>query len=172
MAIKADAVANFFIDAAKREGKPITAMQVQKLSFIAHGFYLALQNAPLIDEPIQAWKWGPVIYSIYAEFREFGGDPITKSAMDIDFKDNTFVLVAQSLPADAIFERDLMEQVWKVYGRYTGIQLSNLTHQTGSPWDQIVKACDGNLPRGITIPNDAIRNYYKALLESSQTTKV
>jgi len=39
----------------------------------------------LFDEPIKAWQHGPVIRSLYDEFKHFGSQNINKHAVDFDF---------------------------------------------------------------------------------------
>lgn len=40
-------------------------MQVIKMAHIAHGYSLAIHNEPLVDEAVEAWKYGPVVPSLY-----------------------------------------------------------------------------------------------------------
>ncbi len=72
------AVANAFLDLAKKSEEEITHMKLQKLIYIAHGFNLSNFDFPLIDEQVEAWRYGPVIRSVYDEFKSYGHDPITK----------------------------------------------------------------------------------------------
>src|SRR5947209_3400405 len=80
MPYDAKAIANYFLDLAEAEAKSLTPMKLQKLVYYAHGWHLALTGRPLLDEEIQAWSFGPVIRSLYNEFREFGAEPITRRA--------------------------------------------------------------------------------------------
>ncbi|QLH42366.1 MAG: DUF4065 domain-containing protein [Coxiellaceae bacterium] len=57
-------------------------MKLAKLIYVAHGWSLALNDVPLIDEAVQAWKFGPVIESVYHEFKHFGNDVINSLAID------------------------------------------------------------------------------------------
>ena len=69
-------VANRFIELAASKDRALTSMQLNKLTYVAHGFYLAINKRPLIDEPVQAWKYGPVVPSLYRRLKPYGGDPI------------------------------------------------------------------------------------------------
>ena len=71
------AIANHFVDCSKGKGY-LTPMKMQKLIFIAHGWYQAYFNEPLIEDEIQPWEWGPVIPIVYDSFRSFGKRAITK----------------------------------------------------------------------------------------------
>lgn len=55
--------------------------------------------------------------------------------------------------------------VYSKYGHLDGIALSSLTHQSGTPWDQVCE--DGVL--NLEISDDLIRNYYLALLHERTT---
>ncbi|MFQ5632018.1 MAG: Panacea domain-containing protein, partial [bacterium] len=52
-------IANYFIDFARKDGVAISPMKLQKLVYFAHGYYLAITGQPLIEEEIQAWRYGP-----------------------------------------------------------------------------------------------------------------
>lgn len=47
-------------------------MQIQKLVFTAHGWNLAVNNQPLVEEPALAWDNGPVFPSIWDHIRDDG----------------------------------------------------------------------------------------------------
>jgi uncharacterized phage-associated protein len=126
--------------------KPITPMQLLKLTYLSHGWMLGLYGKPLLRESVEAWQYGPVIPTVYHTYKRFGGRSIT----DIPLQE----------PAGFTDEeRDVMQQVWNIYGKYDGIQLSSLTHKPGTPWAITRQMC-GN---GAQIPNDLIQNHYRAL---------
>ena len=61
------AVANFFLS----KSDEITQMQLHKLLYYAHGWYLAVVGKPLLNEMIGAWKHGPVVPSLYYDLKKF-----------------------------------------------------------------------------------------------------
>lgn len=163
MSYSAKAVANYFIALAKKRGEKLTPMKLQKLVYFAHGWHLALTEHPLIDEKVEAWQYGPVIPSLYHEFKSYGKGSISEPATDLD---DSLNFVVPELPVDSpadLYAKALIEKVFDVYGKYSGIQLSNLTHIKGSPWEQTWQP---NLPKGTDIDESIIKSYF---LKSAKT---
>src|SRR5712691_11530985 len=79
MSYSALTVANTFLDLATQEGKYVTNMKLQKLVYIAHGYYLAYRaGEPLIFEDVKAWQWGPVIVELYEALRQYGAHIVSE----------------------------------------------------------------------------------------------
>lgn len=161
MAYPAAAIANEFLSLAQCDGKDITPLKMQKLVYFAHGWYLALFKLPLLSESVQAWDFGPVVSSLYREFKPFGSHAITEDAsvdgMYPHLSDPEF----QEDSADA---RAVIKQVWDQYQPYTASQLVSLTHSADSPWSAVP---DKNRRRGACISNDAIQRYFERRLEQA-----
>ncbi len=127
----------------------LTPMQVLKLVYISHGWMLGLHRQPLFGENVEVWKYGPVVPSVYHKYKKFRGDPIKSPGKD--HKEDMEGL-----------KRNVIGQVFDRYDTYTGIELSELTHQEGSPWDTAWK-------EGMDIiPNDLIQKYYRELYTQHQ----
>ena len=69
---KSKAVFNRFYNKAHSEGIPLTPMQAIKLVYFAHAWNLGFFQRPLIDEPVEAWKFGTVIPSLYQSLKIYG----------------------------------------------------------------------------------------------------
>jgi uncharacterized phage-associated protein len=159
MGYSAKAVANYFLEKAKAEGESLSPMKLQKLVYFAHGWNLAVRDQPLINEDIQAWQFGPVIPSLYREFKQFGNSPITEEATDWEID---WPMIKTTTPKINDMEtRELLDKVWEVYKKYTAVQLSNLTHLKGSPWE--VTWGENGVPKHTPIPNQIIMDYFKTL---------
>ena len=156
----AKAIANEFLMLANKDDMPLTQMQIQKLVYISHGFNLALTNNPLIDESIQAWQYGPVISSLYEEFRGFANQPITSKATITTIDDN--FNVNNTIPkVNDEQTKKLINTVWDKYKIYSGPNLSDLTHKKGTPWSITLE----NDCLFSTIDNAVIQDYYANLLD-------
>lgn len=155
------AIANYFLDLAAASGQSITPMKLQKLVYYAHGWYAGYTQQPLINEPVEAWQYGPVIPSLYHEFKRFGSGTIKGKATDFDSQGFGEV----PPPSDPNI-RAFLENVWKSYGRYTGIALSEMTHSADSPWHETWVKCAGM--KGVDIPFSSIAEHFKAAVQKTQ----
>lgn len=126
----------------------MTPLKLIKLVYICHGFHLALTNKPLINEKVEAWKYGPVISSVYDAVSHY-------KKMDIR-EDFRHIEGGMDENAAAI-----IDSVLAGYGESTGIELSVITHLPGSPWDVTVNRLFNN----DVIPDSLTRKYYKKILE-------
>jgi uncharacterized phage-associated protein len=156
------AVANYFIERAKEDGVPVSPLKLQKLVFFAHGWNLALINAPLIRESVQAWKFGPVVPSLYHEFKDFGNDPIRIKATTFSFDNDTIRTETPEVPDSDDTTKRLLSKVWDVYGGVRAIDLSNLTHAPNSPWAKAVESFHGEPPPSVKISDDTIKEHFVA----------
>lgn len=155
MPFTAAAIANEFLSLARQEGEMISPMKMQKLVYFAHGWHLALTGKPLLIESIQAWKYGPVINSLYHKLKKFGSGAINVPiSMGID---SFYARLDQEGTAEEVYvARQIIQRVWREYRRYSPLQLSALTHAVGSPWNQI-QGKEHHTP----IPNKLIQEYFQ-----------
>lgn len=140
---------------------PITPLKIQKLVYFAHGWYLGFTGQPLVNETVQAWDFGPVIPSLYHEFKEFKNNPITRPAGNFNPADLT--------TPELIAAKSLLDRVWLIYSGYTAAQLSALSHEPNGPWHEAVgKMPDGQVRvRSTPIPNDTICRFFRKRAEKN-----
>ena len=178
MAYDPIAIANHFVKVARERGSPISPMKLQKLVFYAHGWYFSLTNSPLINTQVEAWAYGPVIRRVYSAFRKYGNRPVEEEAKISKFfskADGTGIRLQEVTPSieddpnAASFTRQLLDKIWEVYGGYSPAQLSNATHQPGTPWALAVETAraenGGVLPKGTDISARFIKDYFSNLAE-------
>jgi len=118
------AIANEF---AERQSLAIPQMKLQKLVYMAHGWNLAINHEPLIADRIEAWDGGPVIRAIWDHIRDYG----------YNNKNRLLKNPLNNQPLKAVLsekEQGIIDHVWSRYGGYSGLQLSNMTHKSGTPW--------------------------------------
>ncbi len=141
----AESVANAFLDLARRDGKFLTNMQLQKLVYIAHGYSLAKLGKPLFHNNIHAFEWGPVIPNLYKTLKRYGAGEV-KELIPTD---------AAPISGDTE-EMEIIREVWQDYGEFSGWELSDLTHRKGTPWSETWR----NNPFGV-ISDELIAEYYR-----------
>lgn len=147
MSYSALAVANEFIklsQLANDAPHEVTNMKLQKLVYIAHGYYLGLTDRPLINNDIHAFEWGPVIPVLYKNLKSYGASKI-----------ENLIATEDSEPFDAL-SKAVIERVWKDYGQADGLALSRLTHKPNTPWSDTWA-----ISKHGVIKNDRIRDYYR-----------
>ena len=152
------AVANYFLERGFENGEPIDPMKLQKLVYYAHGWSLAINRVPLIDETVEAWPYGPVIPTVYHAFKIYGNRPIDSLAFEVRKGQMTYPRVPGW---DAATQR-VLDRVWEVYGGHSGIELSELSHLPGSPWDRTwQEAQKKRKRRGVDIPDERIEEHFR-----------
>jgi uncharacterized phage-associated protein len=164
MPYPAKAAANFFISQALQEKSELSPLKLLKLIYIAQGWYLALSNEDLIDEPIQAWQFGPVVESVYHEFKCFGNKNITHLAKEYGLdSDGDFDISIYEIPKKDKMVNVFLKKVWDIYKQYTAVQLVNWTHLRDSPWYKAWFEEGGVNKKNYSISASLIKDYFKGL---------
>lgn len=156
-AYDARAVANFILDLADNDGRPLTQVELLKILYFAHGWYLATKNRPLVSQPIEAWKYGPVVKVVRDAFKDFGDRPIEARAEKLVLETGEYQRVAPDLSDD---DADFVANVFRQYKQFGAWELSDFTHEKDSPWDRVwnPKGAQGRL--GLRIRNDEIQAHF------------
>ncbi len=145
-------VANFILTQAEGEGVPVTQLKLLKLVYLLYGWVRAILDERLFDEDIQAWRLGPVVPSLYHEFKRFGSDPITERSLCMD---DDGIITVPSISGNHPVEM-VMRKAWDVYKPFTAFALVNKTREPDSPW---AKHYDSSSTHQ-TIPDADIQEYF------------
>jgi uncharacterized phage-associated protein len=86
MPYSAKAVANTFLNLAKREGRTLASSKLQRLVFLAHGFQLFNhgEDFPLVREDFVAADEGPIVPDLDQALLECGNTPYGKLQVEKD----------------------------------------------------------------------------------------
>jgi len=154
--INALKVAYYFLKRGLEEKKPITNKKLQKLVYYAQVWSLVLNNKKLFNERIEAWVHGPAIPRLYSKFKKFEFDPITLDGSE--FENLNF----------SNKQLDVLDNVWKVYGKYNAEYLEALTHSE-LPWQEARGDLPLSHPSNNVINLKTAKEYYaRKLTESSK----
>ncbi len=115
-------VAKYFIyknNLEKRKG--LTNKKLNKLLYYSQVWFYFTYNKTLFDNKIEAWPHGPAIPEIYYKYKKFECYDIKENVSD------NFNLSKE--------EKDMMDWVWSIYGKYDADYLEGLTHSE-RPWQK------------------------------------
>ncbi|MDR2107714.1 MAG: DUF4065 domain-containing protein [Holosporaceae bacterium] len=114
-------VADYFLCLQDPEaGDYISNLKLQKLCYYAQGFHLAMNNSRLFENDIEAWQHGPVVRDLYYKYKDCGAG-ILKVSEDFSPK-----ILSETI-------KELLENIYKIYGQYSAWRLRDMTHQE-PPW--------------------------------------
>jgi uncharacterized phage-associated protein len=148
-------VAEYFIDKANKEKRPITNKKLQKLVYYSQAWSLVLNNKKLFNEKIEAWIHGPAIKSVYMEYKSFGFNPIQK---EVDCE------LLKNLSSES---KKLLNNIWSVYGGLDAGYLELLTHNE-MPWKEAREGLQSSEKSENEISLKRIKEFYSKKLELSK----
>ena len=132
-------IADWFLCQLNTEaGDTMSPLKLQKLIYYAQAWHLTIFGKGLFNEPIQAWKHGPVVPTQYARFAS-----LTKYAP---------IPVEQFNVERVSFEEEveaLLKDVSNIYGEHQASYLEELTHSE-TPWIE----ARGGLPAYASCTNE------------------
>ena len=163
----AASIANMFLNKGFLERKPISPMQIQKLIYLAHGYHLYWHDEPLVDEVFQAWKFGPVLRSVFLECREFSPSEIRDFIADhtMSYEHGGFLAAGTPAPLPDNEEiEELVTFVWANYKDYAATVLSQWTHEEIGPWYTVTQG-GKRILMNQEVPNELIRRYFEQKLD-------
>lgn len=151
--ITARDVANYILLAMRNRGESISNLKLQKLVYYSQAWYVARFGLPLFSERIEAWVHGPVVPSLFRDFKQYRWSPID---CDIDMP---------ALPAGLATHID---GVLNAYAHLDATQLERLTHRE-SPWLEARGGIPHDEPSTAVISNESMGRFYTALMHAKRT---
>ena len=136
-------VFHYFLRKALQSSVSLTAIKLELMTYFAHGWHLAINRKPLINDPIKAWRHGPVIESLHHKYNR------KEVKLGKSLKDG---LVRQVRDIDAFF----LDSVWSQYKNMIDVEMIDLCHKDNTPWGTIYEKSS----RDITIQNRIIAQHY------------
>jgi uncharacterized phage-associated protein len=141
-------VAEYYLTSStdKESGDLISNLKLQKLVYYAQGIHLATTGKPLFNDEIVAWVHGPVVKSLYHQYKENGDGPIEPTSnYDIpEFDKDT---------------KQLLDEVYRVLGQYSAWKLREMTHNE-IPWMRAFKKGAGSV-----ITHSDMTEYFKPFVK-------
>lgn len=122
---------------------PLNPLRVQKLLYFAEAWSLEILDRSLFQEPIQAWKFGPVVPSVYHEYKPLERSTIPFEAVEM-YADLDPKLAA------------VVRASWDYYRDFAVHALVDMTHRE-MPW---LRARD-SLPRDAKCDRPILREWIR-----------
>lgn len=92
-------IANLIIVYANKiEGITLTPIKLQKILYYVYVECLVNHNFKLFDTPIEKWKFGPVVSSVYHNFKTHGVRHISDPTASFIFEENEHGLYYEEVP--------------------------------------------------------------------------
>lgn len=146
-------VCNYLIDKSLLNGRPLSNISLQKLLYFAQGVHLANRDGlPLFNEDFVAWKFGPVVESVYHEFKIFGNNYIAPDFYQKNDFEKRYISFTDSLTQD---HKACLDVTYKAFGHFSAYELVELTHVKDSPWSKAYQEDANNV-----IKKDDIKNFF------------
>jgi uncharacterized phage-associated protein len=156
------AVANYFLDIVDKNSREISLLAIMKCVYLVQGFSLALFDKSALNsnfDVVEAWKYGPVVPSLYHEFKRFGKKPITNYKATV--LDDNFELKEAKL-CDSEIKR-ACQFVWNSFKDYSEWEMVKFTHKKNSPWDQVYVEGQNKI-----IEDQITKEYFERLLKDAK----
>jgi uncharacterized phage-associated protein len=138
-------VAKYILANFQTKGTPINNLKLQKLLYYSQAWRLAIKEAPLFADRIEAWIHGPVVPPVFGEYKHFGWSPIStvNGAELLLFRDS----VAH------------IDEVLAAYGQLSAWDLERLSHSE-DPWREARAGLAPDAPSKNVISNESMMKFY------------
>lgn len=113
----------------KLNNRAKTHLQLQKLAYFCHGWFLAIHEVPLVNEEFEAWRFGPVLPSAYYTLKIFSSNVIPA--------DHPFIKDSAPKFRKSDNKFKVIDKVLSIYGELTGKELVDLSHDKDGPWAKV-----------------------------------
>lgn len=142
---------NWFIQQANTKGNLLTPVKLNHLVILADWWHLHRNGDFLINERTEAWSSGPVLPSIYHEYKD---QPPYSAIEHPSRRQPPLEEDADIIP--------FLEHIWNLYGKYTAQQLGRINTAADTPWHQL----QGKLGEGEhqQITREHVEAYFQSLI--------
>jgi uncharacterized phage-associated protein len=165
-------VANYFIEKGIEENNPVNPMKLQKLLYFAYGWYLVyFEGKKLFNQTIQAWRYGPVVESIYHEVKSYGNYPITSPITSFLFGSTSVIGIKWHTPKIKFKDKDdeeFLDTIWKVYSKFSALQLSTMTHADNTPWKKVAEKYENTIPNNAVLEDSLIKECFESYKKANE----
>lgn len=152
-------IADYFIKKSQEEPtKGLDALKLQKLLYYTKAWSLVLRKGKnIFPDDFQAWVHGPANLKVWHYFKDFDFSKPHPEFLEIKFDD---------IKPD---EKEIIEMIWGIYGKYDGKYLEALTHNE-TPWLEARKGLGSKDSSQNIISDEAMKSYYERILKEAKSS--
>ncbi|MBT4989978.1 MAG: DUF4065 domain-containing protein [Rickettsiales bacterium] len=153
-------IANSIIRIARSYKINLDPLKLQKIIYFAHCKSLLERNQILITEPFHAFSFGPLITSIYHEYKKYGNNPVDHYTSELVMEENDLTWKILYVPDDDVETNKILNETFDKYSNYSGSILAEMTHIQNGPWFKTyAQGLKEGINNGKEISNYEIRNH-------------
>ena len=149
MANKAIDVAKYIINHEKNKNRSITNLRLQKLLYFCQGAMImnTTDNSLCFDDDIEAWDYGPVVPSVYYEYK-------VHYFLEIPYQ--------KDFDSSIIANKSIIDSTIDAASRFSNKTLVDISHSQ-KPWaDTYKKEKSGRIPQRLII------SFFKELADAKK----
>lgn len=160
-------IANYIIEYSNEKSYSINNLILQKILYFANVIKIVDTKIPLFEEQMEKWKYGPVVPSVYHEYKRFGAFQITKQDIVKEYfcfentENNSLgnIKIFKYKPQD-IPELDI-NLLKKVIDRFSNVDIFDIVEKTHKqePWEKYEKSINDGV-QGLKYTNEEILSYF------------
>lgn len=166
-------IANYIITFCTENGYEINNLKLQKIMYYLQAQSLVESSLPLFDENLQKWKYGPVVPTVYHEYKSHGASSIKTEDIGKIIRTpyegetpnfiNTYIV--EEYTSDKINNDDkyILDETVPVFAGYDSFYLVEQTHKHDI-WRKDAPNILLGL-QGIEYSNEEIKNYFESHYE-------
>lgn len=132
-------VAEYIIGYANKKNYSISNLKLQKILYFVQAQFLVALGYPCFKDAIEAWDFGPVVRSVYNQYKRYGSTNIYSGDMSLETEMKEI-------------EKDSIQLIIDKCVNFSANQLVEITHNQ-DPWKNAYK-------KNVYISNNAIRDYF------------
>lgn len=127
-------IARYIINYANDHTLIVSNLKLQKILYFIQLEFLTEKNAPCFNDNIEAWGFGPVVPTVYKEFKKYGDLNIPKIVHYYDDSDGVWnVKLIKYRPQINKEDRCIIDDVINECNKYSTTQLVDITCKQ-TPW--------------------------------------
>ena len=156
-------LARYVINTCNAKNFEITNLKLQKILYFIQANFLVEEGKACFCDEIEAWDFGPVIPSVYREFKCFGSLDIPSIKEYYEFDNTVFEIIKKQY--ECIFnkrEKELIDEILVQCSNILTSSLVSITHNQ-TPWIEAYSQGKNKI-----MSTESIKKYFEEQLKSQE----